>query len=332
MTSLRQLTNALILMALVVLAGTVGYVVIEGWPPLDAFYMTIISITTTGFAETRPLSPAGRIFTVMLIVMGVTGLAVVGGRAAQLFIEAHFLGRHRVSRKIRSLDNHYIVCGYGRLGRNICADLSDSGRAFVVVEVDPDKVSELREKGMLFVEGNATQDDNLQLAGIQRAKGLVAVLPTDAENVYVTLSAKVLNPKVFVVTRAIDEETEKKLQRAGADRVVKPYEIGANRMVNLLLRPGIVDFIDLVARKQGVDLKLEEVVVEAGSSLCDQTLASSGLRQNLNIIVVAIFRRDGELLYNPSADTGIAAGDRLIAIGQADRLQKLAQLCRPQPA
>ncbi|MCB0263532.1 MAG: NAD-binding protein [Calditrichaeota bacterium] len=311
----------------VILTGTLGYMLLEGWDPLDAFYMTIISITTTGFAEVRPLSPAGRVLTIFLIVAGVSSLAYLGGKAIQELLESQILGRRNVNKQVSKLRNHYIVCGYGRLGRPICAELIGTHSEFVVIEKNEDRIKQISDANMLYVHGDATNDDVLIQAGIKNARGLIAVLASDADNVYVTLSARELNNHIFIVTRAIGEEAEKKLIRAGANRIVKPYEIGALRMAHLLVRPGVVDFMDIVARKSGVDLALEEIMVRHGSELNGITLADSTLRQRLNIIIVAIYRTESEFIYNPKSSETIREGDRLIAIGEWENLQQLNKMC-----
>ena len=311
----------------VIATGTLGYMALEGWDPLDAFYMTIISITTTGFAEVRPLSPAGRVLTIFLIVAGVSSLAYLGGKAIQELLESQILGRRNVNKQVNKLRNHYIVCGYGRLGRPICAELIGTHSEFVVIEKNEDRIKQISDANMLYVHGDATNDDVLIQAGIKNARGLIAVLASDADNVYVTLSARELNNHIFIVTRAIGEEAEKKLIRAGANRIVKPYEIGALRMAHLLVRPGVVDFMDIVARKSGVDLALEEIMVRHGSELNGITLADSTLRQRLNIIIVAIYRTESEFIYNPKSSETIREGDRLIAIGEWENLQQLNKMC-----
>ncbi len=232
-----------------------------------------------------------------------------------------------MSRKIETIGNHYIVCGYGRMGRSICEGLVENGVSFVVIDNSDDIIAELEEKGYLYVRGDATNDDIMLLAGVERAKGLVAVIRTDAENVFAALSAKELNPGIYVVARAIDEGTESKLIKAGADRVVKPYELGGSRMVQLLLRPGVMDFIDGVARNKNVDINLEEVYVQPDSGLCGKSLAQSPIRSELNIIIVALLKKSGEFIYNPKSTALIEAGDKLIAIGNNKDLNKLTELC-----
>ncbi len=328
--TVKQLKIAFVVLVFIIFAGMVGYILIEGWNLLDSFYMTIITISTTGYEEVHPLSPLGRFFTSILIIAGVGTIAYAGGRAAQLIIETQILRRRRMSKKLEQLNNHYLVCGFGRMGRRICNELRAANVPFVVIEKEEALVDTLDEQGYLYVIGDATNDEILMKARIQKAKGLVAVLPTEAENVFTVLSAKVLNPKLFVVSRAVEEETESKLLRAGADRVVKPYEIGGVRMAMMLLRPAVVDFIDIIARKQGVDLNLEEIEVEEGSPLIGKSLAESPIRKDLNIMIIAVFRKDGKYIYNPRSSTVIQAGDRLIAIGESLSLEKLAVQCMAQ--
>ncbi len=301
--------------------------IIEKWHILDAIYMTIITISTTGFAETHPLSQTGRFFTLLIIVMGIGSIAYTGGRAAQLIFETQIYRRRKMSKKVEHLSNHFIVCGYGRMGRFICDELTEADVDFVVIENDPVKIDRLIERGFMFVNGDATRDDVLVSAGIKKAKGLVAVLSSDAENVFATLSSKVLNPELYVVARAVEEETESKLVKAGASRVVKPYEIGGTRMAELLLRPGVIEFIDSIAREKNVDLNIEEVIVNPASSLVGKTLTELPIRKEMNIIIVSIYKSSGKFIYNPLSSAKIEAGDKLIAIGESSSIEKLNKMC-----
>lgn len=324
----NQIKFGLITFLAIIIIGTIGYsILVEDWNVIDALYMTIITISTTGFREVHPLTIPGKIFTIFLIISGVGTLAYTGGRTVQLLVETQLFRRRRMSRKLVELKDHHIVCGYGRVGRGICDELHAAKTPFVVIEKEPEKIDQIIVQGFLFVNGDATSDDILISAGLKRAKGLVATLATDAENVFTTLSAKNINPNIFIVARAMAEETESKLMKAGANRVVKTAELGAQRMTNLLLRPGVVDFIDLVAFKKGPDLSIEEVSVRADSPLVNHTLGESPIRQNLNIIIVAIVREDKEYIYNPNSATVIKKGDRLIAIGKTENLVKLDELC-----
>ncbi len=322
----HQVKIAVALLFGIIFVGVVGYEIIEGWDWFDSLYMTIITITTTGYREVRPLSPAGRFFTMFILVLGVATIAYTGGRIAQLFVETYLQRRKKMSRKVQSLKNHYIVCGYGRMGKKICEVLKKNKADFVVIERNPEEIERLREHGLTYVEGDATEDEILNLAGIKQAKGLVAALPTEADNVFATLSARVLNPNIFIVARAVEEETESKLIKAGANRVVKPYEIGGNRMAQVLLRPGLVDFIEIIARDRPLDLNVEEITVTKNSKLVNTTLAQSPIRKELNIIIIAIFRKNGEVIYNPQSNTIIKEGDRLIVIGEEKNIKELSRL------
>ncbi len=323
----KKLEIGLGIIFIVILTGTFGYMILEDWTFLDSFYMTVITISTTGFKEVRPLSTAGMVLTVFLIITGVLSIAYTGGRGVQLLVESQILRRRRMAKKLELISQHYIVCGFGRMGSQIAEHLLENNLNFVVIENEPNNVAKLIELGYLFVDADATDDDALIKAGVKRAKGLVAVLSTDAENVFTALSARELNSKLFIVARAIDEGTEGKLKKAGADRVVKPYELGGNRMVQLLLRPGVTDFIEGVAKRRDVQISLEEIEVCKGSQLVGLSLAESPIRSELNIIIIAIDKSGGNFVYNQQSSAKIEAGDKLIAIGHGDNLNKLNTLC-----
>ncbi len=326
--AMQQLLVAGLIVLFTMLFGTVGYIVIEGWSFSDAFYMTILSISTTGFQEVHPLSEAGKILTIIVIIVGLVSLAYFGGRLVQVLIENYLLRRRRrMDAKLRRLKNHYIVCGFGRMGRNICQDLLEADERFVVIEKDQAYTQQLEDAGYLYVLGDAASDEILTKAGIQQANGLIAVVSSDAENIYTTLSAKSLNPNIKVVARALQDESEPKLKKAGADRVIKPYELVGHRMAQLVLRPGIEEFIDTVVRRGGKSIMMEEIAVEPASCLVGQSLRESPIRKELNIIIVVIHRADGELIYNPAPDVHIEAQDRMIAIGDREQLEQFASLC-----
>ncbi len=324
----RSIKTGLFTLIAIILTGTFGYYFLEdGFSLFDSFYMTIITISTTGFKEVRDLSFSGRILTVLLIITGVTTIAYISGRVIQILIETQILRRRRMDKKLEAIGSHHIICGYGRMGKFICDDLVEHNVPFVVIENDPDKLELLAEKGFLFVNGDATKDEDLLRTGIQRAKGLVAVLNSDADNVFATLSARELNPSIYVVARANEEGTEPKLKKAGADRVVLPYELSGTRMVQLLVRPGVMDFIDGIAKSKDYHIGLEEIYVSENSPLLNIELISSPIRKELNIIIVAIYKNRGKLIYNPKSDTKIELGDKLIAIGETSNLNKLNELC-----
>ena len=311
----------------IILMGTVGYTILEGWSLFDSFYMTVITISTTGFKELHPLSEAGMILTVFLIIFGVLAIAYTGGRGVQILFEAQLLRRRRMNKKLEQLSNHNIVCGYGRMGRQICESLYHHNEPFVVIDKNFELFDKINEHDYIFINGDATHDDVLLKAGIKKAKGLIAVIGSDPENVFATLAAKELNKNIFIVARAIEEGTKSKLKIAGADRIVMPYELGSSRMVQLLLRPAVSDFVEGVVRNKDVDISLEEIIVRENSKLAGLTLAESPLRSELNIIVIAIDKSNKKFEYNPKSSTIIEAGDKLIAIGHADDLNKLTTYC-----
>ena len=326
--SFKNLRNAIIVLFLIILTGTSGFMLIEGWNFPDSLYMTIITITTTGFEEVHQLSTEGEIFTLILLLVSFGTVIYIGSMGVQILIESSFFRRKKMQNKIEKLSDHYIVCGFGRMGNHICTDLKNAGVPFVVIENNPDSQKKLDETEYLYDIGDASSDSILLRTGIKEAKGLVAVLSSDAENVFTTLSAKSLNPNIFVVARAIDEGTGSKLLKAGADRVVKPYELGGTRMAEILLRPGVMDFIDIVAGNKKMDIQIEEITVKNDSLMHKKTLAElPALRNELNVIIVAIQNEEKEIfIYNPKGDTVVDEGNKLIAIGEPSSLGKLKEL------
>jgi voltage-gated potassium channel len=321
-----QVGVGLVVLTLITFVGTVFYTLFEDFSILEAFYMTIITISTTGFKEVRPLSDAGMVITILIIITGVLTIAYTGGKAAQLIIETHLFRRKRMSKQVEKLSNHYIVCGYGRMGREVCDTLEENNETFVVIDNEQSKIDELIKRGFLFIYGDGASDETLVQAGIERAKGLAAVVKSDAENIFITLSARLLKKDLFVVARAIEERTESKLIKAGADRVVKPYELGGKRIVHLLLKPGVTDFIEGVARKKGIDINLEEILINNDGILVGKTLAESPLRKDLNVMVIAIYKSSGKFIYNPRSTEKIELGDKLIVIAETANLEKLNKM------
>ncbi|MBK7631394.1 MAG: potassium channel protein [Ignavibacteriales bacterium] len=320
----RHLITGFIILLTTIVIGIIGFMVIEGWNFMDSLYMTMITITTTGFQEVHPLSDSGHLFTVLLIFMSFGTILYIGGTGVQYVIESKFIRRRRMIKQIEKFENHYIVCGFGRMGSHICDKLTDAKVPFVVIENNPNNFARLDSFGYVYDKGDAADDDTLIRVGIQKAKGLVAVLSNDPENVFATLSARVLSPSLFIVARAIDEDTESKLIKAGANRVVKPYELGGSRMAEIVLRPGVLDFIDVVYGNNKVDIHIEEITVKKGSRMHKKTLAELPLRTEFNTIIVAIQNEDKQIfIYNPKGDTIVDEGNKLIAIGEEANLDKL---------
>lgn len=319
--------GALILFAL--LAGTLGFTLIEGYPPFDAFYMTLITITTVGYQEVHELSRAGRIFNSFLIVFGVSIMFFAIGAMAQTVIELELpelFGKRRIKRMIEKLDKHYIVCGFGRVGRAAAREFQQAGVPFVVVDRSPERVEGAIRAGMLAVSADSTHDQTLREVGITRALGLVAALATDADNLFVILSAKNLNPLLNVAARADEEEAEEKLRRAGADVVLAPYANAGHQLALSLLRPHVVQFLDMTIRRMGLDVNIEQVRVAESSEVVSRSLKQMQLRRDLGVIVLAIRKADGTMLFNPPADAVIAGGDYLIVMGEQQDLRKLEAL------
>ena len=332
MTKSRNIVLASIMLALIVGMGTFGYMVLERWVFLDAFYMTVITLSTVGFGEVHPVSDQGRILTIAILV---SGLGVVGyllGTITQILVEArllHVMGRKKLERQIKGLRNHFIICGYGRVGQIVCGEIQKlRPTPLVVIEHDHNMTARIEEDGHLYILGDASDEDFLIRAGILLAKGLVTALDSEADNVYITLTAKGLNPKLFVLARAGKIGSEKKLLRAGADHVVSPHQIGGFRMAQALLRPTVTDFIDFATHDPHIGFSMEEIPVLPNSKLADVTLVDSGIRKELDLIIVAIKKGDGEMLFNPASHTRIQIGDTLIALGQRDSLVALENLLR----
>ncbi|MGC8915958.1 MAG: potassium channel family protein [Thermoanaerobaculum sp.] len=309
-------------LAAVLVAGTVGYHLIEGAPLWDAFYMTVITITTVGYREVFPLSVAGQVFTVLLLVAGLGLIFVVATEIGRSMLEGEIrklLGRARRSRKLFRMREHEVICGYGRMGRAVVEALRQAGRPMVVVERNPEKVASLHDLGVPVVQGDATQEEVLQAAGVARARGLVACLADDAHNVYTVLTARSLNPNLFIVARASEEGAEQRLLRAGANRVVNPYRLGGLRLAHVLTKPAVVDFLELSLGAGARDLQLEEVAVLPGTPLVGKSLEELELRRRFRVGVVAV-QRGTTFVPNPEAGFRPEEGDVLVVIGTRESL------------
>ncbi len=318
-----RLARSFLMLATVFAAGTVGYVVIEhaGW--WDAFYMTAITLTTVGYAEVFPLSTAGEVFTVLLLVCGLGLLLLVATDIGRTVLEGELreiLGQVRRSRMIGNLSGHEIVCGWGRMGRAVVAELRRAGRAVAVIEQDPAKVARLQAMDIPVVAGDATVEANLVQAGVLRARGLVACLNDDARNVYTVLTARSLNSELFIVARAGEEGAESRILRAGANRAVNPYQHGGTRLAHVLLKPSVVDFLDVsLGAGEGPGLEIEQVRLAERNPLAGRTLAEVDLRRRCGVGVVAVWRA-GTLHPNPEASFRLAAGDTLVVLGTRAQL------------
>jgi voltage-gated potassium channel len=322
----RRLAYIFAAIALSLLVGTVGFVLIEGYPAFDAFYMTLSTITTVGYSEVHTLSRNGRIFNSFVIFFGVSTMFFAIGAMTQTIIElelGEYFDKRRTRRMIDKLTDHYIICGFGRVGRHAAHEFQRSGAAFVVVDRNPERVESAMHAGMLAVAADSTRDETLREVGVGNARGLVAALSTDADNLFVILSAKTLNPQLHVATRAAEEEAESKLRRAGADSVFAPYTVTGYRLAQALLRPHVFQFLDLTTKNVGLDVEIEQVQVADRQNFVARTLAQMQIRRDLGVIVLAVRKGDGNMLFNPPAETEIRAGDHLIVMGEPGNLRKL---------
>ncbi|GAB4390602.1 MAG: potassium channel protein [Thermodesulfovibrionales bacterium] len=321
----RQLILSLLLILFVMAFGTLGYVILEGWGLFDSIYMTVITITTIGFKEVHELSPGGKAFTVVLIFSSVGAVFYTLNNATRMLLEGELrdvFGRKRLQKRINGLSGHYIVCGHGRMGRIICRELLQKKAPFVAIEREAPAGDEPEEEYPVL-RGDATRDEVLRAAGIERARGLITVLPTDAENLYVVLSARGLNPGLKIVARAVEEASEAKLLRAGADKALSPYHIGGIRIAHTVLKPAVVDFIEFTTQSGDIDLRMEEIQVSEGSRIAGRTIEECGIGRELGVIVVAVRKPDGFMKVNPTYRTVISATDTLVVIGEASKLEKL---------
>ncbi len=310
--------RALVGLAVIFVVGSVGYKILEGWTLFEGFYMTLITVTTIGFKEVRDLTFYGQLFTIVIIVTGIgmVGYALVTTTAMLIEGEVNkILTRRRSLKAISKLKEHFIVCGFGRMGSYICEELHLRNIPFVVVEHRPEIQEKILQAGYLLSPGDATEEDVLQDAGIESAKGLVSVLDSDASNVYVVLSARELNPRLEIIARAGEEQAHKKLKRAGASRVISPYKIGGARMVMGILKPAVMSFLELAMDYREYDIELEEILISPISNYNGKKLIETDLRKELNLIIIAVKKSGGLMEFNPGPNTIIYAGDTLIAMG-----------------
>jgi voltage-gated potassium channel len=332
MKSVRHLKFCILLMILVILLGVSGYMSIEDWDFLDALYMAVTTLTTVGYSEVHELSTLGRIFTIFFIIIGVVYFLYIAGAVVQFMVEGQIrtiLGRRSLDKKIDRLKNHYIVCGYGRIGKTLWTILNRKAVDLVVIEKDKDLIPVMVENKIFYISGDAGDEANLIKAGIRHAKGLIAVLATDTDNVFLVLTARQLNPDIYIMANASHNESKPKLIAAGANRVELPYDMGAVSMAQRIIRPTVTNFLNLAFAQKRKDIQMEEIPVSPSSELVNVMLKDSGIRQRFNLIIIAIKKSDDSMLFNPSFEAVIESGDTVIAVGEEENLKKLEKILNP---
>jgi voltage-gated potassium channel len=329
----RKLLILILLPVTLVVFGTIGYYLIEGWSPLESLYMAAITLTTVGFSEVKPLSSSGQIFTVIFLFLGVGTLAYALNTAGQYLMEADLgktLRRRRSRRMIEKLENHVVICGYGRVGQSAAKILIESQRALVIVERDDSLVDELQAEGIPVVHGDATRDITLREAGLERADGIMICTGSDADNLFIVLSARTLFPMLRIVVRSADAENQSKMRRAGADRVVSPYQLGGRFMARALTQPHVAEFLEVVTLHSGLELWLEEILIEEGSPLAGHTVVEVDLRRQTGATLVALVRQETGSTMTPDEKTRLLVGDELIVLGTREQLGKLEKMAGRQ--
>ena len=328
----RRVQGAILALMVIATVGVLGYVVFEGFGFTEALYMTVITLTTVGYREVRPLDTSGQLWTMALLLTGVGTLFYAAVSSVELVVEGTirgYFGRRRMEAAISKLSGHYILCGYGRVGRQVVREFAADGVPFVIVEQDPMTVEECSAEGYLTLLGEASDDDVLEEAGIRRAKGLVAAVDSDADNVLVVLSARKLNPELHIVARASSDGSAAKLEMAGADRSLSPYAVGGRHLASLATQPLVVDFLDIVTRgERGIEFRLEELDVPEDPSIAERTIGELGIGERTGAIILATLSKEGTFDTTPSANDHLRAGDTLIVLGTREQITLLEQLMR----
>ena len=326
----KRLAVAIIALLFILCVGTLGFHYLEDWSFLESLYATVVTLSTVGYGDFIPHSAGGMLFTVFLIIVGVGTMLYTVGLITETMIEGRLniiLGKGRLVKMINKMQNHYIICGCGRIGHLICRELAQEKVDFVVIDNNPEVIQRIAEEGLVHYKGDATHDKTLLAAGIKKAKGIICVLPSDAENLYVILTARELNQDIFILSRSEDEDSEKRLLRAGANRVESPYLIGGMRMAMAILRPAMLDFVEITTMKQSLELRMDEILICEGSSYIGKSLEDSQTRQKFGLIVVAVKKESGKMIFNPMAKYVIENNDKLIVLGEVESINLFTSTC-----
>ncbi len=325
----RSIRASLLILSLLILAGATGYVYFDhvGW--FNAFYMTMNTITTVGLKEIWPLSRPGQVWTIFIMLAGIGMFFFIMAQVAQQMVDFKRIRRTRMQNRVNHLSDHYIICGFGRMGRVVAEEFSEENIPFVVIEQDPAKPELLTERGLIYIEGDATRDEILVQAGIDRAKGLIAVLANDADNLFLTLTARSLKKDLYILARSIEMASATKLLRVGANKVINPYETAGHKMARLAIKPGVVEFFEIATHRTKVDLTMESITVPDNSPVIGKSLIDLDMRRQFNLIVTAISHGENATRFNPDPSYQLSSGDTLLALGNLKNLKRFEQLCQP---
>jgi voltage-gated potassium channel len=318
------------LLFLIIIVGTVGYVFIEDMTVLDSLYMTTITIFTVGFREVQPLSQMGQFFTILIICGGVGTAIFAFTKIGEIVYEGginKFWRRRRMENRLKKIKDHYIICGCGRMGHIVCERLEEENIPYVVIDSDEEVIQTLKETcDCIALVGDASNEEVLLEAGVKRAKAIAALLPSDADNLYLVLTVRLLHPSIFILSKVLEEEAEKKILQIGANKVVSPYKLSGLKLAQGLIRPTLVDFFDLIIRRQELSLSMEEFVVKKSSKIANQNLIESDVRKQANVIVVASKRPGEDIVFNPAPKTEIRIGDTLLVLGDENGISEFENL------
>jgi len=330
MSLLKRLAIAIMVLLIILFMGTMGFHYLEGWTFLESLYATVVTLSTVGYGDFIPHSSGGMLFTIFLIIVGVGTMLYTVGLITETMLEGRLniiLGKGRLEKMLNTMHNHYIICGCGRIGRLICKELAEEKVSFVVIDNNQEVIQRISEDGFVYYKGDATHDKTLLAAGIKKAKGIICVLPSDAENLYVILTARELKQDIFILSRSEDEESEKRLLRAGADRVESPYLMGGMRMAMAILRPAMLDFVEITTMKQSLELRMDEIAICADSSYIGKSLEASQIKKKFGLIVVAVKQESGKMIFNPMAKYVIESNDKLIVLGEVENINLFTNTC-----
>jgi len=328
---LNRLILPVIILVIIFMFGILGYTQIEKWSVFDAIYVLVLTLSTLGFHDVIPFSFYGRLLTIFIVLAGVSTAVYAAGQALEIILEGElfgYRGRRRMERKIKEMKEHYIICGYGRVGRQVAEEFDNEKIHYVIIDSKSETAAEMEPKGLPYIIGDVTANINLEEAGIKRAKGLIACADSDVANVYVTLSARALNPDLYIVARSSQRDTEQKLKMAGANRVISPYFIAGRRMAALATRPVSSDFLDMVMHGEHLEFSLREVLIPQHSPLIDKSLSDAQIRQRAGATVLAIRKPDGGFNLQPQASSKVEGGDILVAMGTQEQLDLLDKIVK----